>query len=496
MGNPTGIGGQFEIELIATNGLASKAEPFTVLVRERPYFLGQPAVNLSNFPWRLGQSEQFNVRACGYPVPAIRLLEPPPGFRLTHLTAFGKRCNSAEIAGDASAADAGRPIRVEAVTHGGPPASLPPIALDVPGVPPKIIPPACQSLEVGKRVDHCPLRSSGTRPITINATDLPQGLTYTKVPGVPGFISGTPVAAGRYSTIITGSNRFGSAETQIVFVVGSPPPTTTTTTTATTATTTQPPPTTTTSSPTTTTTTTSTRPPPTTTTTQAPLTTTTSSPTTTTTRATTTTRVPPTTTTTRATTTTTTVPPPAFVQLPSCRTAVVGQPIPGCGEVVATGNPPPAISEEGLPPGVDLHDNGNGTASISGAPTKPGTYRVTLRAKNAGGSVANSVSILVMPGTRPTTSVPGAVSLVSMPLCTTAVVGQPITSCGEVVATGNPPPAISEEGLPPGVDLHDNGNGTASFSGAPTQSGTYRVTLMAKNAGSSASKSFVIKVSK
>jgi PKD repeat protein len=190
------------------------------------------------------------------------------------------------------------------------------------------------------------------------------------------------------------------------------------------------------------------------------------------------------------------VPPPAFVQLPSCRLAVVGQTITGCGEVVATGNPPPAISEEGLPPGVDLHDNGNGTASISGAPTKPGTYRVTLRAKNAGGSVANSVSIQVTPSSRPTTSVRGAVSLMSMPLCTTAVVGQQITGCGEVVATGNPPPAISEEGLPPGVDLHDNGNGTASMSGAATKPGTYRVTLRAKNAGGSVAKSFVIEVSK
>jgi Putative Ig domain len=83
-----------------------------------------------------------------------------------------------------------------------------------------------------------------------------------------------------------------------------------------------------------------------------------------------------------------------------------------------------------------------------------------------------------------------------MPLCTTAVVRQPITGCGEAVATGNPPPAISEKGLPPGVDLHDNANGTASISGAPTKPGTYRVTLRAKNAGSSVSKSFVIKVSK
>ena len=443
VGEPTGIGGQFKTELIATNDLATKVDPFMVVVREHPYFLGQPKVNLPDFPWRLGQSEQFNIRACGYPVPALRLLKPPPGFRLTHLTALGRRCNSAEIAGDASAADAGSPIKVEAVSQGEAPASIPPIDPDVPGVPPKIVPPPCQRLEVGQRVDDCLLRPSGTPPITVDVTDLPAGLTYTRVPGFPGFISGTPIQAGSYSTIIAASNRFGAAEMRIVFVVASPPPTTTTTTTttqppqtttqppqtttttspptstttrATTTTTRLPPPTTTTTRATTTTTTTTRLPPPTTTTTRAtttttrlppPTTTTTRAtttttrlppPTTTTTRATTTTTrlPPPTTTTTRATTTTTTrLPPPAFVQLPSCRTAVVGQPINGCGEVVATGNRPLAIGEKGLPPGLELHDNGNGTASISGAPTSPGTYRVTLRAKNAGSSVSKSFVINV-----------------------------------------------------------------------------------------------------
>jgi hypothetical protein len=50
------------------------------------------------------------------------------------------------------------------------------------------------------------------------------------------------------------------------------------------------------------------------------------------------------------------------------------------------GNPsPPALSETGaLPPGLTFHDNGNGTATLSGTPGDNSnyTYTITIRADN------------------------------------------------------------------------------------------------------------------
>jgi uncharacterized repeat protein (TIGR02543 family) len=52
-----------------------------------------------------------------------------------------------------------------------------------------------------------------------------------------------------------------------------------------------------------------------------------------------------------------------------------------------------------------------------------------------------------------------------------------------VTATGIPTPALSETGtLPSGVLFVDNGNGTATLSGTPTQGGTFGITITANNA--------------
>jgi hypothetical protein len=52
-------------------------------------------------------------------------------------------------------------------------------------------------------------------------------------------------------------------------------------------------------------------------------------------------------------------------------------------DVTTAGTPTPVITKKGkLPKGVSFHDNGNGTATISGQPTakSAGTYRLTIRA--------------------------------------------------------------------------------------------------------------------
>jgi hypothetical protein len=64
----------------------------------------------------------------------------------------------------------------------------------------------------------------------------------------------------------------------------------------------------------------------------------------------------------------------------------------GSFTVTATGVPSPSLIETGtLPGGVTFKDNGNGTATLSGAPASgtTGTYSLTFRASNGVGTPAN-----------------------------------------------------------------------------------------------------------
>ena len=147
--------------------------------------------------------------------------------------------------------------------------------------------------------------------------------------------------------------------------------------------------------------------------------------------------------------------------------------------VTATGSPAPAITELGtLPPGVVFHDNGNGTASISGTPPANvvGTYMVTIVASNSAGTSAVQQLSLV------TTNVLKALSITSASTFH-VVAGHPNSFI--ISATGSPAPTITESGaLPPGLTFHYNGNGTATISGTPPAGlrGTYTVIISASNA--------------
>jgi len=66
-----------------------------------------------------------------------------------------------------------------------------------------------------------------------------------------------------------------------------------------------------------------------------------------------------------------------------------------------------------------------------------------------------------------------------------------------VTTTGDTPPALTETGqLPPGVSFTDNGNGTATLSGTPTQAGTYPIIVYATVGGgpAAATQSFTLTV--
>ena len=126
--------------------------------------------------------------------------------------------------------------------------------------------------------------------------------------------------------------------------------------------------------------------------------------------------------------------------------------------VTTTGSPAPRISRTGrLPSGVRFTDHRNGTATISGTPSKAtaGPYPLTLTARNTSGTATQAFTL----------SVTRAPALRKIPTIRTRVRTPLRLTIG---ATGYPAPALAETGrLPDGLTFTDHGNGTATITGAP-----------------------------
>jgi large repetitive protein len=155
--------------------------------------------------------------------------------------------------------------------------------------------------------------------------------------------------------------------------------------------------------------------------------------------------------------------------------------------VTTTGYPAPKISRTGaLPPGVTLTDNGDGTATISGTPSRAavGVYPVTLITRNSAGTATQAFTLTV-------TKAP---VLKSIP--PTAInVGTPLNLT--ITARGYSTPAFTESGaLPTGLGFIDNGNGTATIAGtpAPDSGGRYQITVTATNQLGTTSQAFTLQV--
>src|SRR5437763_2265902 len=119
-------------------------------------------------------------------------------------------------------------------------------------------------------------------------------------------------------------------------------------------------------------------------------------------------------------------------------------------------HPTAAITFTGsFPSGVSFHDNGDGTATISGTPSFGGVSAVLLKATNVVGSATQNFTLTV--------SQPPAFTT---PNATTFTAGSNGTFT--VAASGFPPPALSLSGaLPAGVTFGDTGNGPAQSPGTP-----------------------------
>ena len=147
----------------------------------------------------------------------------------------------------------------------------------------------------------------------------------------------------------------------------------------------------------------------------------------------------------------------------------------GSFTITTIGYPPAAIAETGgLPSGLTFHDNGDGTATISGAPAAGtgGSYSLSLTANN--GISPNATQTLTVNVSQPpafTSAATATFAIGSADSFTVTTSGVPTVS------------TIAESGtLPAGITFTDNANGTATIAGTPTGAGnTYPVTLTAAN---------------
>jgi len=187
-----------------------------------------------------------------------------------------------------------------------------------------------------------------------------------------------------------------------------------------------------------------------------------------------------------ATTTVTVHAPPAFTSANNT-TFIVGSN--GTFTVKTTGSPVAALNFTGsLPPGsVTFHDNGDGTATISGTPTgSPASYPIQITANN--GVPPSAVQTLTI-----------NVVLVQAPAITSAnsvTFTAGTSGTFTVTTTGSPTPALTKTGsLPASVNFTDNGNGTATISGIPAAVGSTPITITANNGvGSNAQQPFTLNV--
>jgi len=138
-----------------------------------------------------------------------------------------------------------------------------------------------------------------------------------------------------------------------------------------------------------------------------------------------------------------------------------------------------AITETGsLPSGVTLHDNGDGTAVLAGAPAAGtgGFYPITITAAATGGLAAPATQSFTL-----TVLAPPTITSADHASFSAGTAG----SFTVTTTAGNPAATLLTKtgALPAGVTFTDNGDGTALIAGTPNAAvgGTYPLTITASN---------------
>ncbi len=148
---------------------------------------------------------------------------------------------------------------------------------------------------------------------------------------------------------------------------------------------------------------------------------------------------------------------------------------------------PPALTETGaLPGGVTFHDNGNGTATLSGKPTAGGVFNLTFTANNGVAPATSQSFTLTVNGPPSITSANTTTFLTGLP-GVFKVTTQAAGSGGAIT--------ITESGaLPKYVTFIDLHNGTALLGGIPAFNtiGTYHLTITARNSAGYTTQAFTL----
>jgi len=161
---------------------------------------------------------------------------------------------------------------------------------------------------------------------------------------------------------------------------------------------------------------------------------------------------------------------------PATAPATVGSPFPTY--LIGGTGQPTSYTATGLPPGLTVNA---ASGAITGTPTTPGTYVVTVTATNATGSGTSTLTITV--------GAAGTAPLISSPTSATGAVGSVFPTY--TVGGTDQPTSYTAAGLPPGLTINSL---TGAINGTPTTSGTFHVTITATNGVGSGSTTLTITI--
>ncbi|MBQ7169601.1 MAG: putative Ig domain-containing protein [Synergistaceae bacterium] len=148
--------------------------------------------------------------------------------------------------------------------------------------------------------------------------------------------------------------------------------------------------------------------------------------------------------------------------------------------ITAEGTTPITWTASGLPAGLSLNTS---SGTLSGTPTRAGSYRVTITARNSYGNNAKTFTLTIeAAGVIPTIT---ASSLADGK--EGSAYSQTLTATGTAPITW----AVTSGTLPAGLSLNAS---TGMISGTPTSSGAYTFTVTAANEYGTASKSFTVNI--
>ena len=216
-GTPTGPGGISTVAIESTS-IENYLDPIdTTLTIEVDV---TPSISSSsNVTFAEGVAGTFSVTSSGYPVPTLTLIgSPPPGITFVDNgdgtgTFSGTPTDTTSLV---------YPVTLEASSTAGTTTQSMTISV---GPLPTITSSPSATFLVGSSGASFSVISSSTSPSSLSVTGLPSGLSFLDSGNGTGSISGSPdvCSGGNYSTQVTATNAYGSAEQNLTIVVDEAP---------------------------------------------------------------------------------------------------------------------------------------------------------------------------------------------------------------------------------------------------------------------------------